>query len=102
MRILDYFDVIMYPIEQFVNLLKDNKIAEYLFDGQVTLWQVIITFFVGALVIKFILAPVRLHFSGSSTPANTLTTAERYEDNRNAAQVHQIYSAYNGDMNGKL
>lgn len=65
MRILDYFDVIMYPIQQLVNLLKDSRISDYLFDGQVNLWQVLITFFVGALLIKFILAPVRLHLSDS-------------------------------------
>ena len=58
---------ILYPIQQLMNLLKSPEISDYLFNGDVSYLEVIATFFVGAILIKFIVAPVRLSFRDNST-----------------------------------
>lgn len=58
---------ILYPIQQLMNLLKSQEISDFLFNGDVTYLDVIIAFFVGAILIKFLLAPVRLSFRENST-----------------------------------
>lgn len=58
---------ILYPIQQLMNLLKSKEISDFLFNGDVTYLEVIIAFFVGAILIKFLLAPVRLSYRDNST-----------------------------------
>lgn len=58
---------ILYPIMELMNLYESQEISEFLFNGDVTYLEVIATFFVGALLIKFLIAPVRLSFRDNST-----------------------------------
>lgn len=97
---LDQF--ILFPIRKLLDLYNDSAISEFLFDGEVTLWQVIVIFFVGALLIRFLLSPVRLKFSGSSEPATQISAAERMEDNRLKSQQDSMIKASMGEYHGKL
>lgn len=72
---------ILYPIQQLMNLLKSQEISNYLFNGNVSYLEVIATFFVGAILIKFIVAPVRL---SQSVDSNTLSKiVSNNKDNNN-------------------
>ena len=53
-----------------MKLFKSQEISNFLFNGDVTYLQVIATFFVGALLIKFLIAPVRL---SQNVDSNTLS-----------------------------
>ena len=72
---------ILYPIQQLMNLFKSQEIANFLFNGDVTYLNVIITFFVGAILIKFLLAPVRLSQSVDSNTLSKLSSSNRNNNN---------------------
>lgn len=64
MKFLDFFQQgIIFPISKLIELLQDESIARFFFgNGQITLWTVLFVFFIGALVIKFILRPFSLSY----------------------------------------
>ncbi len=72
---------ILYPIQQLMNLFKSKEIADFLFNGDVTYLDVIVTFFVGAILIKFLLAPVRLSQSVDSNTLSKLSSSNRNNNN---------------------
>lgn len=92
----------LYPIRQLLELYRSDSISEYLFDGEVTLWQVIVVFFVGALLIRFLLSPVRLRLSSFGSPNTQISAAERMEDNRLKLEQDSIVKASMGEYHGKL
>lgn len=61
---LDFFnDGILFPITELIKLLQDKAIARQFFgNSNITLWTVLFVFFIGALVIKFILRPFPLAY----------------------------------------
>lgn len=61
---LDFFQQgIIYPISELIKLLQDKNIATHFFgNSNITLWTVLFVFFIGALVIKFILRPFPLAY----------------------------------------
>ena len=60
MGILKVFDLIFYPIEQLIELLKSQEISNYLFSGSMTLYSFIIVLICVFLVCRFALKPVAL------------------------------------------
>lgn len=60
MGILQVFDLIFYPIEKFIDLLKSQEISNYLFSGSMTLYSFIIVLICVFLVARFALKPVAL------------------------------------------
>lgn len=60
MGILQLFDLIFYPIEQLIELLKSQEISNYLFSGSMTLYSFIIVLICVFLVSRFALKPVAL------------------------------------------
>lgn len=60
MGILQVFDLIFYPIEQLIDLLKSQEISNYLFSGSMTLFSFIIVLICVFLVVRFALKPVVL------------------------------------------
>lgn len=60
MGILQVFDLIFYPIEQLIDLLKSKEISDYLFSGSMSLYSFIIVFICVFLVVRFALKPVAL------------------------------------------
>lgn len=60
MGILQVFDLIFYPIEQLIDLLKSQEISNYLFSGSMTLYSFIIVLICVFLVSRFALKPVAL------------------------------------------
>lgn len=60
MGILQVFDLIFYPIEQLIDLLKSQEISNYLFSGSMTLYSFIIVLICVFLVARFALKPVAL------------------------------------------
>lgn len=61
---LDFFEQgILFPITELIKLLQDKAIARQFFgNSNITLWTVLFVFFIGALVIKFILRPFPLAY----------------------------------------
>lgn len=66
MGILQVFDLIFYPIEQLIDLLKSQEISDYLFSGSMTLYSFIIVLICVFLVCRFALKPVSLRFGKDS------------------------------------
>ena len=66
MGILQVFDLIFYPIEQLIELLKSQEISNYLFSGSMTLYSFIIVLICVFLVCRFALKPVSLRFGKDS------------------------------------
>ena len=60
MGILQVFDLIFYPIENLIDLLKSQEISNYLFSGNLTLYSFIIVLICLFLVSRFALKPVAL------------------------------------------
>ena len=60
MGILQVFDLIFYPIEKLIDLLKSQEISNYLFSGSMTLYSFIIVLLCVFLVARFALKPVAL------------------------------------------
>lgn len=60
MGILQVFDLIFYPIEKLIDLLKSQEISNYLFSGSMTLYSFIIVLICVFLVARFALKPVAL------------------------------------------
>lgn len=60
MGILQVFDLIFYPIEKLIDLLKSQEISNYLFSGSMTLYSFIIVLICIFLVARFALKPVAL------------------------------------------
>ena len=60
MGILQVFDLIFYPIEKLIDLLKSQEISNYLFSGSMTLYSFIIVLICVFLVSRFALKPVAL------------------------------------------
>lgn len=60
MGILQVFDLIFYPIEKLIELLKSQEISDYLFSGSLTLYSFIIVLICVFLVCRFALKPVAL------------------------------------------
>lgn len=60
MGILQVFDLIFYPIEKLIDLLKSQEISDYLFSGSITLYSFIIVLLCVFLVSRFALKPVAL------------------------------------------
>lgn len=61
MRIYDYFNLVFTPIVEEIKLLTDDRISDYLFDGKISFWLVLCCFFVGYVMIRFFLSPIRLN-----------------------------------------
>ena len=70
MGILQVFDLIFYPIEQLIELLKSQEISNYLFSGSMTLYSFIIVLLCVFLVCRFALKPVSLRF-GKDSPVQS-------------------------------
>lgn len=66
MGILQVFDLIFYPIEKLIDLLKSQEISNYLFSGSMTLYSFIIVLICVFLVCRFALKPVSLRFRSDS------------------------------------
>lgn len=66
MGILQVFDLIFYPIEKLIDLLKSQEISNYLFSGSMTLYSFIIVLLCIFLVCRFALKPVSLRFGKDS------------------------------------
>lgn len=66
MGILQVFDLIFYPIEKLIDLLKSQDISDYLFSGTITLYSFIIVLICVFLVCRFALKPVSLRFGKDS------------------------------------
>lgn len=66
MGILQVFDLIFYPIEKLIDLLKSQDISDYLFSGTMTLYSFIIVLICVFLVCRFALKPVSLRFGKDS------------------------------------
>lgn len=66
MGILQVFDLIFYPIEKLIDLLKSQEISNYLFSGSITLYSFIIVLICVFLVCRFALKPVSLRFGKDS------------------------------------
>lgn len=66
MGILQVFDLIFYPIEKLIDLLKSQEISNYLFSGSMTLYSFIIVLICVFLVCRFALKPVSLRFGKDS------------------------------------
>lgn len=66
MGILQVFDLIFYPIEKLIDLLKSQEISNYLFSGTMTLYSFIIVLICVFLVCRFALKPVSLRFGKDS------------------------------------
>lgn len=60
MGILQVFDLLFYPIEQLIDLLKSQEISDYLFSGSMTLYSFIIVLICVFFVVRFALKPVAL------------------------------------------
>lgn len=60
MGILQVFDLIFYPIEKLIDLLKSREISNYLFSGSMTLYSFIIVLICVFIVARFALKPVAL------------------------------------------
>lgn len=69
MGILQVFDLIFYPIENLIELLKSQEISNYLFSGSMTLYSFIIVLICVFLVCRFALKPVSLRF-GKDSPVD--------------------------------
>lgn len=70
MGILQVFDLIFYPIEKLIDLLKSQEISNYLFSGTMTLYSFIIVLICIFLVCRFALKPVSLRF-GKDSPVQS-------------------------------
>lgn len=66
MGILQVFDLIFYPIEKLIDLLKSQEISDYLFSGSMTLYSFLIVLICVFLVCRFALKPVSLRFGKDS------------------------------------
>lgn len=66
MGILHVFDLIFYPIDKLIDLLKSQEISDYLFSGTMTLYSFIIVLICVFLVCRFALKPVSLRFGKDS------------------------------------
>ena len=66
MGILQVFDLIFYPIEKLLDLLKSQEISNYLFSGSMTLYSFLIVLICVFLVCRFALKPVSLRFGKDS------------------------------------
>ena len=66
MGILQVFDLIFYPIEKLIDLLKSQEISDFLFSGTITLYSFIIVLICVFLVCRFALKPVSLRFGKDS------------------------------------
>lgn len=66
MGILQVFDLIFYPIEKLIDLLKSQEISDFLFSGTMTLYSFIIVLICVFLVCRFALKPVSLRFGKDS------------------------------------
>lgn len=69
MGILHVFDLIFYPIDKLIDLLKSQEISDYLFSGSMTLYSFIIVLICVFLVCRFALKPVSLRF-GKDSPVD--------------------------------
>lgn len=72
---------ILYPIKELMKLFKSEEISNFLFNGNVTYLEVIATFFVGALLIKFLVAPVRLSQNVDSNTLSKLSSNKSGDNN---------------------
>lgn len=72
---------ILYPIKELMKLFESKEISNFLFNGDVTYLEVIATFFVGALLIKFLIAPVRLSQNVDSNTLSKLSSNKSGENN---------------------
>lgn len=89
MGILQVFDLIFYPIEKLIDLLKSQEISNYLFSGSMTLYSFIIVLICVFLVARFALKPVALRvrfdspvesseYQASSHPPDDLSSSRGY------------------------
>ena len=72
---------ILYPIKELMKLFESKEISNFLFNGNVTYLEVIATFFVGALLIKFLVAPVRLSQNVDSNTLSKLSSNKSGDNN---------------------
>ena len=72
---------ILYPIKELMKLFESQEISNFLFNGDVTYLEVIATFFVGALLIKFLVAPVRLSQNVDSNTLSKLSSNKSGDNN---------------------
>jgi len=67
MGILQIFDMIFIPIQEYIKMLKDSAISDYLFGGNITLYSFIIIFIAIFLIARAFLKPVALR-AGRDSP----------------------------------
>ena len=67
MGILQIFDMIFIPIQEYIKMLKDSAISDYLFGGNITLYSFIIIFIAIFLIARAFLKPVALR-AGKDSP----------------------------------
>lgn len=79
MGILQVFDLIFYPIEKLIDLLKSQEISNYLFSGSMTLYSFLIVLICVFLVCRFALKPVSLRF-GKDSPVQPESESESESD----------------------
>lgn len=72
---------ILFPIKELMKLFQSVEISNFLFNGNVTYLEVIATFFVGALLIKFLVAPVRLSQNVDSNTLSKLSSKKSGDNN---------------------
>lgn len=72
---------ILFPIKELMKLFESEEISNFLFNGNVTYLDVIATFFVGALLIKFLVAPVRLSQNVDSNTLSQLSSNKSGDNN---------------------
>lgn len=89
MDFLDFLDTAIFtPILKYMDMLDSDAISDYFFGGSVSLLGVLVTFFVGWVVLRFILAPVRLRYSDSrplshisSSPSSSSQEISTFDSN---------------------
>ena len=101
MMINDFFDALLYPVGRGIDMLKDSRIADYLFDGKVTLWVVVCSFFVGIIFLRFLLAPFGsgISFRRSSKEDSPVDPYEKL--NRDYFKYQSHRSPSSGSSNGR-
>lgn len=72
---------ILFPIKELMKLFESKEISNFLFNGDVNYLEVIATFFVGALLIKFLVAPVRLSQNVDSNTLSKLSSNKPGDNN---------------------
>lgn len=100
MKILEILNnFIFYPIRELIGLLKSDAISEYLFDGHINLFYVLITFIVGLMVVRFFLRPFTTGVAG--TAANRHIYEKRKSEKSTASSKYkENHGSYGTEYSG--